>query len=254
MVAVFLKPSESLKVETTKGELEILPNEYLKIKDEEKEALVISKEGVQKIEDFFEATTEIVTEAAVLNNIYVKVRMRTPEGLVIERLGSANSKNLTNDIARAYPLEMAFKRAWANCALEILRKNLIEKETIPLLYSSLDEFESEKSINANVPVKEEKEIEQGSNKEENKKYKKENKKENTQEKNIKNIEENKTTESNLGQFILKTNRYRNGITLAELLQKDPEYLKWLVNKANNLGGKYKEYQEKAKAFLEEQNI
>lgn len=238
MVAVFLKPSESLKVETTKGELEILPNEYFILSDERK-VLVINKEGIQKIEDFFQATTEIIEVGAALDSIYVSVRMKTPDGLTIERLGSSNNGNLKNDIARAYPVEMAFKRACATASLEILRKNYVGEKQIPLLYSSFDEFKAEKSINEDISIlKEEREIEE----------KREIKKDEKQENRGENIA------SSLGQYVLKTNRYRNGITLAELLQKDPEYLKWLVEKANNLGGKYKEYQEKAKAFLEQNKL
>lgn len=305
---MFVKPNLGLKLETTKGTIEITNNEYFVIQDKNgREPLVINKEGIQKIEDFFDAQTEIIGEGVLLGNIYVKVRMSTPEGLKVERLGSANNKSLTNEIARAYAVEMAFKRACATAALEVLRKNYTGKEVLPLLYSSFDEFKTEDSINQNVPVVNETSGEtskatetnetpaatetpvetknsdmveaDGTAVEENP-FAKDNTKNKAEESSSeKPVEAEKSAEekptkaeepvkteepaeegnnegvitSNLGAFVIKSNKYRNGITLAELAEKDINYLNWLV-KGDNMRGRYQEYQETARKFVEEAGI
>lgn len=295
----FLKPANSLRLQTSKGEIEILNTEYFVLQDKNgREPLVINKEGTQKIEDFFDAQTEIIGEGALLENIYVKVRMSTPEGLKVERLGSANNKSLTNEIARAYAVEMAFKRACATAALEVLRKNYTGSEPLPLLYSSFDEFKTEDSLNQNVPVVEQPVTEQPAAKqpvpkvetpvetpaktensdmdeasktaiEENPFKEKpiveeqpvENKTETsaTEEKPADEKEPAKTDSndgtiaSNLGSFLIKSNKYRNGITLAELAEKDKNYLTWLVN-GDNMKGRYKDYQENARKYVKEAGI
>jgi len=290
---MFVKPNLGLKLETTKGTIEITNNEYFVIQDKNgREPLVINKEGIQKIEDFFDAQTEIIGEGVLLGNIYVKVRMSTPEGLKVERLGSANNKSLTNEIARAYAVEMAFKRACATAALEVLRKNYTGKEVLPLLYSSFDEFKTEDSINQNVPVVNETSGEtskatetnetpaatetpaetKNSDKDNTKNKAEESSSEkpveaekSAEEKPTKAEEPVKTEEpaeegnnegvitSNLGAFVIKSNKYRNGITLAELAEKDINYLNWLV-KGDNMRGRYQEYQETARKFVEEAGI
>ena len=290
---MFVKPNLGLKLETTKGTIEITNNEYFVIQDKNgREPLVINKEGIQKIEDFFDAQTEIIGEGVLLGNIYVKVRMSTPEGLKVERLGSANNKSLTNEIARAYAVEMAFKRACATAALEVLRKNYTGKEVLPLLYSSFDEFKTEDSINQNVPVVNETSGEtskatetnetpaatetpaetKNSDKDNTKNKAEESSSEkpveaekSAEEKPTKAEEPVKTEEpaeegnnegvitSNLGAFVIKSNKYRNGITLAELAEKDINYLNWLVN-GDNMKGRYKDYQENARKYVKEAGI
>lgn len=268
----FLKPANSLRLQTSKGEIELINTEYFVLQDKNgREPLVINKEGTQKIEDFFDAQTEIIGEGALLENIYVKVRMSTPEGLKVERLGSANNKSLTNEIARAYAVEMAFKRACATAALEVLRKNYTGSEPLPLLYSSFDEFKTEDSLNQNVP-KVETPVEtpaKTENIEENPFKEKpvveeqpiENKTETsaTEEKPadekepVKTDSNDGTIASNLGSFLIKSNKYRNGITLAELAEKDKNYLTWLVN-GDNMKGRYKDYQENARKYVKEAGI
>ena len=291
---MFVKPNSNLNLETTKGVIEITNNEYFILQDKNRSRapLVINKEGIQKIEDFFEVQTEIIGEGAILDNVYVKVRMSTPEGLKVERLGSANHRSLLNEIARAYAVEMAFKRACATAALEILRKNYTGKEALPLLYSSFDEFKTEDSINQNVPVNianatetnetptttetltETKSFDMveadGTAVEENPFAFTENKsvEENKAEQHTeeKPAEAEKTAEekpvegnndgvitSNLGAFVIKSNKYRNGVTLQELAEKDINYLNWLV-KGDNMRGRYQEYQETARKFVEEAGI
>jgi len=294
---MFLKPANSLRLQTSKGEIEILNTEYFVLQDKNgREPLVINKEGTQKIEDFFEVQTEIIGEGAILDNVYVKVRMSTPEGLKVERIGSANHRSLSNEIARAYAVEMAFKRACATAALEILRKNYTGKEALPLLYSSFDEFKTEDSINQNVPVMNEtsgntanatetnetpvatetpaetknsdmveadgtavEENPFAGNNAENKAEESSSEKpveaEKSAEKKPTATEGNndEVITSNLGSFIIKSNKYRNGITLAELAEKDINYLNWLV-KGDNMRGRYQEYQETARKFVEEAGI
>lgn len=292
---MFVKPNSNLNLETTKGVIEITSSEYFILQDKNKgrTPLVINKEGVQKIEDFFEVQTEILGEGAILDNVYVKVRMTTPEGLKVERIGSANHRSLSNDIARAYAVEMAFKRACATAALEVLRKKYTGKEALPLLYSSFDEFKTEDSINQNVPVVNETSGETSKATEthnapvatetpaetknsdmveanataveenpfaENKSVEENKAEQHTEEKPA---EAEKTAEekpvddevitSNLGAFVIKSNKYRNGVTLQELAEKDINYLNWLV-KGDNMKGRYKEYQEAAKKFVEEAGI
>lgn len=303
---MFLRPNKGMVLETTKGTIEITNNEYFVIQDKNgREPLVINKEGIQKIEDFFEIQTEIIGEGGVLNNIYVKVRMSTPDGLVVERIGSANDKNLSTAIAKAYPFEMAYKRACATAALEILRKNYTGKEVLPLLYSSFDEFKTEDSINQNVPVMNETSgntanatetnetpataetsaetknsdmVEADGTAVEENPFAKDNTKNKAEESSSeKPVEAEKSAEekptkaeepvkteepaeegnnegvSNLGAFVIKSNKYRNGITLAELAEKDINYLNWLV-KGDNMRGRYQEYQETARKFVEEAGI
>lgn len=302
---MFVKPNSNLNLETTKGAIEITSSEYFILQDKNKgrTPLVINKEGVQKIEDFFEVQTEILGEGAILDNVYVKVRMTTPEGLKVERIGSANRRSLSNDIARAYAVEMAFKRACATAALEVLRKNYTGKEVLPLLYSSFDEFKTEDSINQNVPVMNETSGNTANAAETNETpattetpaetkdsdmveavgtnpFAKDNTKNKAEESSSeKPVETEKSAEekptkaeepvkteepaeegnnedvitSNLGAFVIKSNKYRNGITLAELAEKDINYLNWLV-KGDNMRGRYQEYQETARKFVEEAGI
>lgn len=310
MKTYFLRPKNSLLLETTKGTIEINANEYFELNDPKngRNPLVINKAGIQKIEDTFDVTTEIIGEGVLLDNIYVKVRMTTPHGFKVERLGSANNKNLSNEIARAYAIEMSFKRACATAALEILRRNYTGKEPLPLLYSSFDEFKTEESINENVAIEQkETETPQKVAKKQETKAEKPAKKEtsakaetpvknetpteaevpvqatadsdfvetNAAEENpFKEKEQpkaepeakaetkpevkpeepkNETITSNLGSFTIKSNKYRAGITLQELANKDKNYLNWLVN-GDNMRGRYKEYQEKAREFVEQENI
>jgi len=291
---MFVKPNSNLNLETTKGVIEITNNEYFILQDKNRSRapLVINKEGIQKIEDFFEVQTEIIGEGAILDNVYVKVRMSTPEGLKVERLGSANHRSLLNEIARAYAVEMAFKRACATAALEILRKNYTGKEALPLLYSSFDEFKTEDSINQNVPVNianatetnetptttetltETKSFDMVEADEtaveenpfaftENKSVEENKAEQHTEEKpaEAEKTAEEKPVEgnndgvitSNLGAFVIKSNKYRNGVTLQELAEKDINYLNWLV-KGDNMRGRYQEYQETARKFVEEAGI
>lgn len=258
----FLRPANSLRLQTTKGEIEILNTEYFVLQDKNGRApLVINKEGTQKIEDFFDVQTEIIGEGAILGNVYVKVRMTTPEGLKVERLGSANNKSLTNEIARAYAIEMSFKRACATAALEVLRKNYKGTEPLPLLYSSFDEFKTEDSINQNMPVLEQEKEEEPVEKAETSVAKPEETPAETKEEPVAETpQEEEPTEqkdgtihSNLGSFVIKSNKYRNGITLQELAEKDKNYLNWLVN-GENMKGRYQEYQENARKFVKEAGI
>lgn len=267
-MARFLKPEKKLIFKTVNGLIEILNSEYFILEDEGgRKPLVINKEGIQKIEDFFLVKTEILREGAVLDNVYVTVRMTTPQGLQVERLGSANERNLTNAISRAYALEMAFKRACATAALEVLRKNYIGETPLPLLYSSFDEFQAEEGVNANVPEVENKSAEKKApvakqevqetlasvNMTEVPGAENPFKEEKEEESAPESEPDDATIKSDLGTFVIKSNKYRNGITLAELAEKDINYLNWLV-KGDNMRGRYQEYQETARKFVEEAGI
>lgn len=273
----FLKPEKKLILKTVNGPIEILNNEYFILEDEGRKSLVINKEGIQKIEDFFLVKTEILREGEVGGVLYVTVRMTTPQGLQVERIGSANERNLTNAISRAYPLEMAFKRACATAALEVLRKNYIGETPLPLLYSSFDEFQAEEGVNANVPKVESAEKKAPVAKQEDAKpaapessvnmtevpgaenpFKEKpdpvsEPAEKEEESAPESEPDDATIKSDLGAFVIKSNKYRNGITLAELAEKDINYLAWLVQ-ADNMKGKYQEYQKTARKFVEEAGI
>ena len=206
---VFKKPETKLVCETFLGQLIFDEKEYFIL---ENEALMINKSGIQKIEDKFSTTTEIVKVGEVLGNIYVHIKMTT-DSLSVERLGSANRLNLTDNISRAYAVEMAFKRAAATAALEILRKN--SKKDLPLLYSSFDEFKSDNT----------------------------NKDDDTNDDNTNNIKN----------YIIKTKKYKNGITIENLVSQDIDHIREIVN-TKKVFGIYKEYQNKIKEYIEEFKI
>lgn len=303
----FITPNESLVLQTTKGVLEIAPNEYFIINDKDRKPLMINKEGAQKIEDFFGAQTEIVREGAALSSAYVVVRV-TGNGVAVERLGSANNKNLSNRISQAYPLEMSFKRAWATAMLEMLRKNYTGTEKLPLLYSSFDEFQTDFSMNTNIPVEAQKSTSAAGNTARTKQQPPkaapqtppankpetppaEEKKDVTppaqeekqneipvnppqeekqpetpvnppaqeeklpvQEQTPPPAEEKPQNEASaLGSYIIKSNKYRNGITLEQLAEKDMGYLNWLVTN-ETAKGRYLEYQQKAREYVQAAGI
>ena len=206
---VFKKPETKLICETSLGQLIFDEKEYFIL---ENEALMINKSGIQKIEDKFSTTTEIVKVGEVLGNIYVHIKMTT-DSLSVERLGSANRLNLTNNISRAYAVEMAFKRAAATAALEILRKN--SKKDLPLLYSSFDEF---KSDNTN-----------------------------------KDDDTNDDDTNNIKNYIIKSKKYKNGITIENLVSQDIDHIREIVN-TKKVFGIYKEYQNKIKEYIKEFKI
>lgn len=57
----------------------------------------------------------------------------------------------------------------------------------------------------------------------------------------------------LAKFMIDTNKYRSGISLADLAEKDEKYFKWLAN-AENVRGKYEEYQRNVRKYAEMMNI
>lgn len=265
-----LKTDKDLVLKTTKGELVITNKEYFMIKNEKGPTpLVINKEGIQKIEDHFDASfikpeIQQIWNSSNNFNIIATVGIEF-EGKVIYGVGSANTLNLTNVISQAYPAEMAVKRAKATAALELLRKNYVGEERLPLLYSSFDEFQTE-DANSNIEIEEieEENQEKENNVKEEAKEKIEEKIENKEEVKEEVKEENKNEvqeefeekskeESSAGDYVIKTNKYRTGITIRELHEKDAGYFKWLATN-KNAKGRYKEYQEAALKFAKEQNI
>ncbi|QUH22016.1 hypothetical protein [Alkaliphilus sp. B6464] len=285
----FLRPNTNLALKTNKGELIITSNEHFIVDSQRGSSVVINKEGIQKIEDHFDSlfTEPKIQQAWITTNNYnvvVTVGLEV-DGKTTYGVGCANTLNLANVIAQAYPVEMAVKRAKATCALEVLRKNYIGEERLPLLYSSFDEFQTEDSINKNVEVKEDKrpasnnatvtKADTTSVKENTKNDEKVDpvKDETSAETSAKNIQEDKANEQTQNQqeiqndtntseevsddlaadYVIKTNKYRAGITMRELHEKDAGYFKWLAtNKASK--GRFEEYQQKAIQYAKEENI
>lgn len=138
--------------ETKLGQLVIDRDEYLVIKENNREdKLMITKKGVQKIEDFFniEIDRPLIDQQFVNNanfNIIVTIHAISKHGSAYG-VASANRFNLTTPISCQFATEMAVKRARATAALEIMRKNCVKTETLMLLYSSFDEFNAEIQLN-----------------------------------------------------------------------------------------------------------
>lgn len=238
----FVKPTESLKLKTNKGELEILAREYFILDDERGNSnnLMINKSGVQKIEDHFEIDAKVPTIQqtfhAVNNfNIIVTVEITSKYGSSYG-VASANPLNLGNTIAMMYGTEMGVKRARATAALELLRKNYIGEKALPLLYSSFDEFKSEDSVNSGSVNRE------NANKAENTKPN------NSMEQVQGNTQGNTQGNSeNWNEFVIRIKNYENGVTLPELEKQNLNYLKWLCNKPNR-------YRDKVRLYAQEKNI
>jgi len=254
--------------------------------------IVINKPGIQKIEDFFGVSYIQPTINQVWNsnnnfNLVVTVGLKY-EDEIIYGVGSANNLSLATVISQAYPAEMAIKRAKGVAALELLRKNYSGSDRLPLLYTAHDEFDAEQAINATVeivdatPQAKTKTVEEPkveAPKVEVQKTTETPKVETTPEPAVTEpakeevtsvteettpaLEENTpaessaTTESSVDQesvenFVLTTSKYRNGITVAELHEKDISYYKWLAT--STVSGKYVLFQEKVKAHMEKFNI
>lgn len=293
----FKKMNVNMEIETTKGLLVLESSEYFQIEDSRKNApVVINKNGIQKIEDFFGATYVEPVINQVWNsssnfNLVVTVGLKF-EDEIIYGIGSGNNLSLSNVIAQAYPAEMAVKRAKAVAALELLRKNYSGSDRLPLLYSSFDEFNTEEAVNTTVEIVAEKpasaatpvvaetskmetvktdipkadkapavapeetkkvtsvtEETPTTSKEKVTSATEETKPtlvENTQTETSVNSATSETTapaaEGYIEDFVLTTSRYRTGITIKELLEKDPSYYKWLAT--STATGRYIAYQEK----------
>lgn len=276
----FIKPINCLNFETKKGNIEFSEDEYLII-DENKgsEKLMITKQGIQKIEDFFEVDCELPIIQQQWNtnnnfNIIVSTKITSEYGSAFG-IASANPLNLSATISVAYGTEMAVKRSRATACLELLRKNYVGTEPIALLYSSFDEFKTEESVNRNAmsnlpsknpPTKVTKPKDSTNNKNISSKEKvdttqsatiiEENDKNETKASttSIKetNIDTNKTVSNSTNRSEefdekLFTRKYEDGISLEELLNTDREYLKQLGSKPNK-------YRNLTLAFLEYKNL
>lgn len=242
----FLTPQEELVIDTKKGTFTLKTTQYFIIEDEKRNtsALMINKEGIQCIEDFFDVKVEMPSISQVWNannnfNIIASIKMQSGD---IESFGiaSGNVLNLTNYISQSYAAEMAVKRARATASLEILRKYYIGKDRLPLLYSSFDEFKSEEGINNNF-------------KDNNVQTKPENQSFN----NMKNEESrdiNSTQDSqDVGTYIIVSNKFKGGISIKDLANKDMNYFLWIA-KSTNPNGKFVEYQQKVLQYAKENNI
>lgn len=261
----FKKMNKAFEVSTSKGTLTIENTEYFQIEGNGNAPVVINKEGIQKIEDFFgaehlEPVINQVWNGGSNFNIIVTTGLKF-EGQIYYGIGSGNNLNLTNAIAQAYPAEMAVKRAKAVAALELLRRNYTGTDRLPLLYSSFDEFNTEESVNSKVEIVEDK-TEKVTPMKKEVKAPVESKVEETApvmteevSKKTPQKEESVQTEevTAVGDFVLVTSKYRNGITIKELHESNSSYFSWLAT-ATTLNGKYVEYQEKVKEYIQENNI
>lgn len=279
MGATLIAQDNEISFETKIGQLIINKDEYLIINEDGRaDKLMITKKGIQKIEDFFQIEIEqpIINQAFVNNanfNIIVTINATSPYGSAYA-VASANRFNLTNAISCAYGTEMAVKRARATAALEILRKNCTNTETLLLLYSDFDEFRAERTVNNSSPNDEinntsgNTEIENNTNKNTQKNTAKQNNttKQNTSS-NTTTISESKSTtnvddknkknntskqskenppsekgDSTNGsnpkyteedfQKPIVTKKYLEGITISEILEKDKDYFKMMIEQPN----------------------
>ncbi len=306
----FKKMSKAFEILTTKGTLVIENTEYYQIDGERANApIVINKEGIQKIEDFFgvESGAPVIQQVWNSGNNFSIIATTSVvfDGSTYYGVGSGSNLNLTNAISQAYPAEMAVKRAKAVAALEVLRKNYIGSDRLPLLYSSFDEFNTEEAVNTTVGIVEDKKSAASqTNAPASTKVEKvvettkkadpvpqsapevpKNEPEVEVEVTVENegevevevtpnesnedVNEVQTQETetqvekeepaaeegseDVGSFVLYTTKFRNGITIKELSEKDAGYLSWLAT-AENVNGKYVEYQQKVRTFMNENNI
>ena len=246
------QPNE-ISFETKKGELIIDKDEYLVIKEDKRDdKLMITKKGVQKIEDFFniEIDCPIIDQQFVNNanfNIIVTIHAISEHGSAYG-VASANRFNLTTSISCQFATEMAVKRARATAALEILRKNCIKTETLMLLYSSFDEFNAELQVNTPTPTDEQINKNQSNTNTPNNNAHNAN----NSGASVNNAKENKTTQNTSSssskepakprtnkQFTIEefktpiiTKKYLNGITIDEIYNTDKEYYKMMVDTPN----------------------
>lgn len=224
-MAKFFTPSEKLEIKTKNGVLVLETSEYFKILEENKsDCLMISKQGISKIEDFFNVEPLIpqIQQTWINNsnfNIIVTIEVKSEFGNTYG-CASANPLNLKGDISRAYPVELGIKRARATAILELLRKNYSGEEPLALLYSTLDEFKAENSINNAISEK------------------------NTTEKvntpvvkeTLQLLDNDKSTNTNEVEEKFKelcfTKKYPNGISLIDIFNTDKDYFKQLSEKPN----------------------
>lgn len=218
-MAKFFTPNEKLEIKTKKGELSLESSEYFKISEENRsDCLMISKQGISKIEDFFEieALAPQIQQTWVNNsnfNIVITVEVKSEYGNSYG-CASANPLNLKGDISRAYPVELGVKRARATAILELLRKNYVGEEPLALLYSTFDEFKAENSINNAVSESKKHNEDKVENKVENK-----------------NNSNNDSSDSKFKELCF-TKKYPDGISLIDIYNNDREYFKQMSEKPN----------------------
>lgn len=229
-MARFVTPMEILEIETKNGKLTFETNEYYKIvEDNKRNCLMINKQGINKIEDFFEVEPLVPQIQQQWNNnsnfnfiitIQIKSKFGDSYGCA-----SSNPMNLKGDIARSYPVELGVKRARSTACLELLRKNYIGEEPLSLLYSTFDEFKAENSLN-NPDVEENKVNITSKTQTQSKEQEK------TQKEIIKpkEIDENNLNEK--FKEICFTKKYTDGIRLIDMFVNDKEYFKQVALKPN----------------------
>lgn len=252
----FEKASEDLVFETKKGKLTIDKNSYLKVVEENKnDCLIITKAGTQTIKDFFEVVPKLPQINQQWNNnsnfnIIVMVEVETKEYGSAYGCASANPLNLGNKVAQSYPVEMGVKRAEATACLELLRKNYTGKESVPLLYSSFDEFNAENSINNPDEPKNIKKPTNNTKKEVPQTTQKTNNTEvksgqtTTTQQDDKNIIDPNSVNKEFSKTIF-TKKYPEGTTLINIYNTDKEYFKKIVVDPN----KYRDFATKLLTYI-----
>ena len=104
---------------------------------------IVNKSGIQRIADTFGIFPKI-NKVELIGNQYVVVAEAAYNGSVIQMIGTASDNNLANEIAKAFPIDMAYKRAIGKLCCEVLRR---EAGITDLFYSS-DEMDG---LNQDMP-------------------------------------------------------------------------------------------------------
>lgn len=105
---------------------------------------IVNKSGIQRIADTFGIFPKI-DKVELIGNQYVVIAEAAYNGSVIQMIGTASDNNLANEIAKAFPIDMAYKRAVGKICCEVLRR---EAGITDLFYSS-DEMDN--GLNQDMP-------------------------------------------------------------------------------------------------------
>lgn len=105
---------------------------------------IVNKSGIQRIADTFGISPKI-DKVELIGNQYVVVVEAAYNGSIIQMIGTASDNNLANEIAKAFPIDMAYKRAVGKLCCEVLRR---EAGITDLFYSS-DEMDN--GLNQDMP-------------------------------------------------------------------------------------------------------
>lgn len=96
---------------------------------------VVNKAGIQRIADHFNVFPKI-EKIELIGDQYVAIVSAEYNGAVIQMVGTASDNNLANEIAKAFPIDMAYKRAFGKVVCEMLRRDA----GVTDLFYSIDEM------------------------------------------------------------------------------------------------------------------